>query len=156
MKSKIKLNKTKDFYGENSNIDQSLKIINPSYSTMSSTITSSTNSSLSGPMQNSTEMDLIYHEILIVFPNGYKISKKIDSRYLMLFKSQILANNNLYAKYFFRKAIYDLLIELSAAAKLIPTNYKLKLYNQEETATEEDPLKIIEYTPNQTIGQLSK
>lgn len=52
-----------------------------------------------------------------------------------------------------RKAIYDLLIELSASAKLIPTNYTLKLYSKDENTNDID--KLIEYTPNQTIGQLS-
>jgi hypothetical protein len=56
--------------------------------------------------------------------------------------------------------VYDLLIELSLAAKLIPTNYTLKLYNQEDNgdilnSVDEDVSRIIEYTPNQTIGQLS-
>lgn len=52
-----------------------------------------------------------------------------------------------------RKAIYDLLIELSASARLIPTNYTLKLYSKDENTNDID--KLIEYTPNQTIGQLS-
>ena len=64
-----------------------------------------------------------------------------------------------------RKAIYDLLIELSASAKLMPTNYTLRLFSLDENNNnnnnnnqrgDEDSLKSIEYTPNQTIGQLSK
>ncbi len=48
------------------------------------------------------------------------------------------------------------MIELSATAKLIPTNYTLKLYNNDDEANDDDMDKLIEYTPNQTIGQLSK
>jgi hypothetical protein len=66
-----------------------------------------------------------YHDVLIIFPSGFQTVKKIDSR----------------------KAIYDLLIELSLAAKLIPTNYTLKLFAND--------IDHIDYTPNQTIGQLN-
>ena len=55
-----------------------------------------------------------------------------------------------------RKPIYDLLIELSAAARLIPSNYALKLYNDVDDNKDHDLDKVIEYTPNQKIGQLSK
>lgn len=62
-----------------------------------------------------------------------------------------------------RKAVYDILIELSATAKLIPTNYTLKLFSKDETnsnnknnnVNDNDLYKLIEYTPNQTIAQLS-
>lgn len=80
--------------------------------------------------QRSTEPEFI--EAKIVFPNGKSYKQAIDSK----------------------KAIYDLLIELSAAARLIPTNYTLKLYSDQDDKKELD--NLIEYTPNQRIGQLSK
>ena len=48
-----------------------------------------------------------------------------------------------------QKAIYDLLIELSANARLIPTNFILKLYSDDNSDC------LIDYTPNQKIGQLN-
>lgn len=65
--------------------------------------------------------------------------------------------------FFCRKAIYDILIELAATAKLLPSNYTLKLFttttNHGESnfnENDEDCVdKLIEYTPNQSIGQLS-
>jgi hypothetical protein len=53
-----------------------------------------------------------------------------------------------------------LLIELAASVKLMPTNYALKLYgyfdeNNNALNSKNEEERIIEYTPNQTIGQLS-
>lgn len=80
--------------------------------------------------QRSVEPEFI--DVKIVFPNGKTYEQAIDAK----------------------KAIYDLLIELSAAARLIPTNYTLKLYSDQDDKKEID--NLIEYTPNQRIGQLSK
>ena len=79
--------------------------------------------------------------------------------FLFVTKVQIDMHSSQLINLFKRKAVYDLLIEFSLAAKLIPTNYTLKLYHQEENdilnGIGEDSSKIIDYTPNQTIGQLS-
>ncbi len=61
-----------------------------------------------------------------------------------------------------------MLIELAAQAKLMPTNYVLKLYAPVNNNSDEnnninhnlnnnfDEERVIEYRANQTIGQLSK
>lgn len=84
---------------------------------------------------NSTEQrNLIEQEqtpfvnVKVILPNGTVCHHSIDSQ----------------------KAIYDLLIELSANARLIPTNFILKLYSDDDNSN-----CIIEYTPNQKIGQLN-
>jgi hypothetical protein len=58
--------------------------------------------------------------------------------------------------------MYDLLIELASIGKLIPTNYTLRLYQIDDENNdqkineidEENIGNIIEYKPNQLIGQL--
>lgn len=56
-----------------------------------------------------------------------------------------------------RKAIYDLLIELTASVKLMPTHYVLRLYSHvdETNSSKNEEDRVIEYTPNQLIGPLS-
>lgn len=70
-------------------------------------------------------------DVKIVFPNGKSYDQTISTK----------------------KAIYDLLIELSASARLIPTNYSLKLFGDRNDKNEYE--SIIDYTPNQKIGQLN-
>lgn len=116
----------------------------------SSNISVSSSSSVSSSINTNTDLLL---NVKIIFPNGSETIKKIDSKYFFLY----IFINNINWPYLIkfinnRKAIYDLLIELSASAKLIPTNFTLKLYNKNENTNED---KLVDYTPNQTIGQLS-
>jgi len=88
------------------------------------------NNEVNGHQQHEVPSESEFIQVKIVFPNGKSNTQTIDSK----------------------KAIYDLLIELSASARLIPTNYTLKLYSDQDDKKEVD--NIIEYTPNQRIGQL--
>jgi len=89
------------------------------------------NIDVSNTLSHGTDSD--FCDVNIFFPNGTSRRQKIASN----------------------KAVYDILIELSASARLIPTNYTLKLFNDESDNKENDLDAIIEYTPNQKIGQLS-
>ena len=104
-----------------------------------------------------TEFEFI--DVKIVFPNGDQCFQQIDTKWAFFFWKNYCLFHYFYYTFLFlnlRKAVYDLLIELSGAARLIPTNYTLKLYNDADDKYENDINKIIEYTPNQKIGQLSK
>ncbi|RNA09408.1 msx2-interacting -like isoform X1 [Brachionus plicatilis] len=113
----------------NEAVDRKNRVRNQSCSASStlSSASSISSSALSNLNQN------YLPDILIVYPNGLQITKKLDSR----------------------KAVYDILIELSATAKLIPTNYCLKLFGKDENDSNSNNYKLIDYTPNQTIGHLN-
>lgn len=128
----------------------------------------SKNSTKSGDLHNQSyrldaaDESICEHlEVKIIFPDGTDINKKIDPRLedVTDFLTNLfdLVPTVLVCFTCFRKPIYDLLIELSANAHLMPTNYILKLFGPNENSTgSEETLRIIEYTPNQLIGQLSK
>jgi len=92
------------------------------------------NNNIENSSTHSHEVDSEFCDVNIIFPNGTSRRHKIASN----------------------KAIYDILIELSSCARLVPTNYTLKLFNDESDNKENDLDAIIDYTPNQKIGQLSK
>ena len=119
-----------------------------------------------------------YLDVSIIFPDGSEIKKSIDAKWVKKknFSDWIFSFLHICFFFNFRKAIYDLLIELAAHAHLMPTNYTLKLYGncdengiaqqqqqqQQQTqrsSVDEDlvtSFRVIEYTPNQLVGQLSK
>lgn len=95
-------------------------------------------------------------EVNIIFPDGSEKPRRIDPRFELFAKLDESFQSCFKVFRLFRKPIYDLLIELSASAHLMPTNYILKLFGPNENSNGSSELKVIEYTPNQLIGQLSK
>ncbi|CAF0844999.1 unnamed protein product [Brachionus calyciflorus] len=122
-----RMNSHNENLGIHDSFDRKHRVRNQSCSASSTMSSASSNSSSATTSLN--ENFLI--DVLIVYPNGIQITRKLDTR----------------------KAVYDILIELSATAKLIPTNYTLKLFSKNESDV--NNYKLIDYTPNQTIGILN-